>query len=384
MLRPSSAAALRPADPAARGATASQQHLSLPRATSAAQGMRCLSAAAAAALRPAHPAARGAMASQQRQSFPAPTTAAGGKPCLSSAAAFRAAGAAARGATEFDHFVVIDFEATCERDSRIYPQEIIEFPAVLVDAATGGLVLSFRTYVKPRHHPRLTKFCSELTGIRQDQVDGGVDLEQALTMHDAWLTAAGASKNRLAVVTWGDWDCQKMLEFECSFKGLTKPSYFNQWVNLRIPFEAAFGAGRRNLQEAVAEAGLQWNGRLHCGLDDACNTARLLAELMHRGVTISITGSLGPPPVPVHVPEPQPQQQLQPQQQPQLPPVNHNNLSLCFAGGAVAADCYCYCGVAIRRGVMATPGPMQGHCFFICGNWTPMFGPVCPFFVWAA
>jgi len=103
---------------------------------------------------------------------------------------------------EFDHFVVIDFEATCERNSKIYPQEIIEFPAVLVDAATGGLVASFRTYVKPRHHPRLTAFCSELTGIQQEQVDGGVDLATALAMHDAWLAAAGAAKNRLAVVTW--------------------------------------------------------------------------------------------------------------------------------------------------------------------------------------
>jgi len=371
MLRPSAAAAFRSADPAARGAMALQQQHSLPRSTTAAQGMRCLPSTTAA-FRPANPAARGAMA--QRQSLAPPTTAAQGKHHHSSATASRPTGPAARGAMEFDYFVVIDFEATCERDSRIYPQEIIEFPAVLVDAATGGLVSSFRTYVRPRHHPRLTEFCSELTGIRQDQVDGGVDLEQALAMHDAWLKEAGAAKNSLAVVTWGDWDCRTMLEFECSFKCLTKPSYFNQWVNLRIPFEAVFGAGRRNLQEAVAEAGLQWNGRLHCGLDDARNTAYLLAELMRRGATISITGSLAPPPQS----EPEPQ----PQPQPQQPPVNRS-LSSCFSG-AVAADCYCYCGMAIRRGVMATPGPLQGHCFYICGNWTPSLGPVCPFFVWAA
>jgi len=97
---------------------------------------------------------------------------------------------------------------------------------------------------------------------------------------------------------------------------------------------------------------------------------------MRRGATISITGSLAPPS------QPEPEQQPQPQIQPQQPPVNHS-LSSCFSG-AVAADCYCYCGMAIRRGVMATPGPMQGHCFFICGNWTPSLGPVCPFFVWAA
>jgi len=36
---------------------------------------------------------------------------------------------------------VIDFEATCdEKNSHNYPHEIIEFPAVLVDAADGSLV----------------------------------------------------------------------------------------------------------------------------------------------------------------------------------------------------------------------------------------------------
>ncbi|CAN6197671.1 unnamed protein product [Urochloa humidicola] len=275
---------------------------------------------------------------------------------------------------EFDYFVVVDFEATCEKDSRIYPQEIIEFPAVLVDAATGALVSCFRTYVKPRHHLRLTPFCSELTGIQQDQVDVGVDLAQALAMHDAWLTAAGAAKNRLAVVAWGDWDCRTMLEFECNFKGIAKPAYFDRWVNLRVPFEAAFGPGRRNLQEAVREAGLQWDGRLHCGLDDARNTARLLLELMRRGVAISITASL------LLRPQREPEPKPQPQVQQHLVPANQN-FSLCIAG-AVAADCYC--SMAMRGGMVMAPGPMQGQCFFTSGHWMPTLEPVCPFFVWAA
>ncbi|KAF8692698.1 hypothetical protein HU200_039532 [Digitaria exilis] len=247
---------------------------------------------------------------------------------------------------EFDHFVVIDFEATCEKDSRIYPQEIIEFPAVLVDAATGALLSSFRTYVKPRHHPQLTSFCSELTGIQQQQVDGGVDLATALGMHDSWLASA------------------------C----ISKPRYFDQWVNLRIPFEAVFGAGRRNLQEAVREAGLQWDGRLHCGLDDACNTARLLVELMRRGASISITGSLPPPPLPA----PEPELQFQAQ----MAPVNRN-ISWCTGGVATTGVC-CYCGLPIRGDIVTTPGPMQGRFFFSCGNWSPILGPMCNFFLWAA
>nr|CAB3456546.1 unnamed protein product [Digitaria exilis] len=307
-----SAASFRPADLAARGALASpQQQQSLPRPNTAAQGR--LPIPSAATFRPADPTAQGAMSSKQQKMF-----------CM----------------REFDHYVVIDFEATCERDARIYPQEIIEFPAVLVDATTGAILSSFRTYVKPRHHPHLTAFCSELTGIQQQQVDGGVDLATALGMHDAWLASAGAAKNRLAVVTWGDWDCKTMLESECSFKCINKPRYFDQWVNLRIPFEAVFGVGRRNLQEAVREAGLQWDGRLHCGLDDARNTACLLVELMQRGASISITGSLPQRPPPPPAPEPELRLQAQ------MAPVNHN-ISWCM-GGASTTDGYCYCGVPIR------------------------------------
>ncbi|CAN6305368.1 unnamed protein product [Urochloa humidicola] len=337
------------------------------------------------ALRPADPAAAlGAMASQQQQQqqcVPQASTSSRGMLRFSSAAPFRSADPAARGAMaaqqrnfgmrEFDYFVVIDFEATCKEGSRIYPQEIIEFPAVLVDAATGDLISSFRTYVKPRHHPVLTAFCKELTGIQQEQVDGDVELAKALAMHDAWLAAAGVAKNRLAVVTWGDWDCKNMLDFECTFKGIAKPVYFDQWVNLRVPFEAAFGAGRRNLQEAVREAGLQWDGRLHCGLDDARNTARLLVEVMRRGVPISITGSL----VPAPLPEPEPKQELQ--LEPQAAPLNHC-LNLCMGG----AGCY-YCGVPIRGDMVTMPGPMQGCYFYSCDRMLSL-GPVCPFFLWAA
>ncbi|KAM3329714.1 hypothetical protein ACQJBY_026635 [Aegilops geniculata] len=317
---------------------------------------------------------------------------------------------------DFDFFVVVDFELTCVKDGRIFPQEIIEFPAVLVDGATGRIVSAFRRYVRPKHHPVLTEFCRELTGIRQEDVDGGMDLGEALWMHDDWLKAATAGAGSLAVVTWGDWDCRTMLESECRFKGIEKPSYFDRWINLRVPFQAALGGGGRvTLQEAVRAAGLDWEGRLHCGLDDARNTARLLVELMLRRVKMTITGSLAPPPLiqqkqqppqlltsscggsSALAPLPPIQQKQQPlqlltspcggssalappliQQKQQQPPQPHM-ISPC---GGTSATCFCYCRVPTRGGVVSMPGPMQGKCFFRCGNWTPAMGPVCPYFVW--
>ncbi|KAL6906275.1 hypothetical protein ACP4OV_003876 [Aristida adscensionis] len=294
----------------------------------------------------------------------------------------------ARARGDVEHFVVVDFEATCEGGgARIYPQEIIEFPAVLVDAATGRLLSEFRAYVRPRHHPRLTAFCAELTGIRQEQVDAGVGLDEALAMHDAWLAAAGADTTgggRLAVVTWGDWDCRKMLESECRFKGIAKPAYFDRWVNLRVPFEAAFGAGRRRtLEGAVGEAGLPWEGRAHCGLDDARNTARLLAELMRRGVDIAITGSLAPPQpaaAAARASHPEPPLSKTP---PQMVAVGLCSCSCGGGGGGVGVGAAtCYCGVAATGGVMM-PGPGPGRLqaarlFYGCRGWTPAFVAMCP------
>ncbi|WVZ62750.1 hypothetical protein U9M48_012458 [Paspalum notatum var. saurae] len=219
----------------------------------------------------------------------------------------------------FDYYVVVDFEATCEKDAPIYPQEIIEFPAVLVHGVTGELLSAF----------------------------------------------PGAATDRIAVVTWGDWDCRTLLDNECDLKNLAKPFYFERWVNLRVPFESVFGAKRRNLQEAVQEAGLRWDGRAHCGLDDARNTACLLADLMRRGASISITGMFTVLMAPKEDVVPQPSLQLMAQPLPQM-------------------SYHCFCGIPIKSDMVMTPGPMQGRCFYICGNWTPEFGATCPFFLWAA
>ena len=65
----------------------------------------------------------------------------------------------------FDYLIVIDFESTCwERKSGAPPSEIIEFPAVMIDTAKGDVVDEFHTYVMPTENPKLSEFCTSLTG----------------------------------------------------------------------------------------------------------------------------------------------------------------------------------------------------------------------------
>lgn len=71
---------------------------------------------------------------------------------------------------DFHYFVVIDFEATCDKANNPHPQEIIEFPSVIVSSLTGQLEACFQTYVRPTCNQLLSEFCKDLTGIQQIQV----------------------------------------------------------------------------------------------------------------------------------------------------------------------------------------------------------------------
>ncbi|KAM6596734.1 hypothetical protein CsatA_007258 [Cannabis sativa] len=288
---------------------------------------------------------------------------------------------------EFQYFVVIDFEATCDKEKNPHPQEIIEFPSVLVNSMTGQLEDQFQVYVRPTHNQHLTDFCKELTGIQQTQVDKGVLLSEALLLHDKWLEEKGVKQTNFAVVTWSNWDCRVMLESECQFKRIRKPPYFNRWINLKVPFHEVFGGIKCNLKEAVKLAGIVWEGRAHCGLDDAKNTARLLTNLMHRGFHFSITNSLTWQPVEL----PLTMQQFvgcQPGIS-QQPPRTKAQLVPLVQFHQIQVDqskeqhVFCFCGAISRKLVIQKPGPKHGCFFFGCGNWTATRGALCPYFEWA-
>ncbi|KAF5742462.1 hypothetical protein HS088_TW09G00511 [Tripterygium wilfordii] len=277
---------------------------------------------------------------------------------------------------DFQYFVVIDFEATCDKEKNPHPQEIIEFPSVIVNSVTGQLEACFQTYVRPTYNQHLSDFCRDLTGIQQIQVDRGVSLSEALLRHDKWLEKKGIKNTNFAVVTWSNWDCRVMLESECRFKKICKPPYFNRWINLKVPFHEVFGGVRCNLKEAVEMAGLVWQGRAHCGLDDAKNTARLLALLMHKGFKFAITNSLMWQTADGSWKQAAEQQSFQPHQLDK----QKKDLHLPIFQNHP----FCFCGAKSRSAMVRKPGPKQGCIFFGCGNWTANRGARCQYFEWAS
>lgn len=105
----------------------------------------------------------------------------------------------------YEYFVVIDFEATCEEHKNSYPHEIIEFPAILVDASKQEVVDEFHSYVRPCLNKKLSDFCTRLTGITQATVDSSPPFPEVLKKFEEWLGShnLGSKKTKYAIVTDG-------------------------------------------------------------------------------------------------------------------------------------------------------------------------------------
>jgi inhibitor of KinA sporulation pathway (predicted exonuclease) len=202
----------------------------------------------------------------------------------------------------FDFLVVLDFEATCDDHNPPSPQEIIEFPSVLISMDTLAPVSEFRAFVKPQHHSRLTRFCMELTGIRQEQIDRAPSFPEVLKQHLDWLRAhrlpveTDETGHQYALVLCGDWDLGTMfpLQGRVCVPPLDRiPRPYRQWVNIKRLYAKWKGVAKTpGLRGMLRGLGMSLEGHHHCGIDDCRNIARIVKALVERGQAMEITSRI--------------------------------------------------------------------------------------------
>jgi ERI1 exoribonuclease 3 len=199
-------------------------------------------------------------------------------------------------AQPYDYYCVIDFEATCQERGRPRPQEIIELPSVLLDGRTMAVVDEFQLYVQPEYHPVLTEFCTELTGIQQEWVDGAPPFRAALHAHTQWLrrhgvAVAGAQGRSVIFVSCGDWDLKTMLPAQLGLYGERAPQHLRRWINIKHVYAQVMHRKASGMVEMLHGVRLQLEGRHHSGIDDCRNIARIVRALAQRGVVLECTAS---------------------------------------------------------------------------------------------
>lgn len=169
-------------------------------------------------------------------------------------------------------YVIVDLEATCcNKDS--FPRaemEIIEIGAVAIQDKGPEIQSKLSVIIKPVRNPELTSFCTELTSITQEMVDGSKGFAEAVSELGVFLSDLDSP----VFCSWGDYD-KRQLERDCAYHKVDFP-FANEHINIKKLF-AENNRLRKpcGLGQALRKSGLQFEGKHHRGIDDAINMARL-------------------------------------------------------------------------------------------------------------
>ena len=178
---------------------------------------------------------------------------------------------------DYTRLLVVDLEATCWQDITREEQskinEIIQIGIVEVDLINRCLLREACYFVKPTVNTILTPYCTELTGITQQDVDSA-----QLLMKVSKTIRTKFNPNR---VVWGAWgDDNILMQKESKLKNAVMP-FSSNYYDLQELFALKKGASKRTkVSTAMAEYGLEFEGNAHNALVDARNTARLLLKLL--------------------------------------------------------------------------------------------------------
>ena len=84
----------------------------------------------------------------------------------------------------------------------------------------------------------------------------------------------------------GPWDLRFFLHGECARKGIAKPAYFDKWANIKELFADFYRVKSCKIHKMLQLQGMKFEGRLHSGIDDTRNIARIAAKMLQDGAPI--------------------------------------------------------------------------------------------------
>lgn len=150
----------------------------------------------------------------------------------------------------------------------------VEFPAVLLNTATGDIESEFHTYVQPQEHPILSEFCTELTGITQVVTAA----EQDFTLRSLLLALLCRGFQSSVENSAGkEWQCILTHAHFCFIKDQVDGgvplhiclSQFLKWIEkIQKEKKIIFSTGTPSSSSSAAKACtfVTWTGKYNCHL----------------------------------------------------------------------------------------------------------------------
>lgn len=180
------------------------------------------------------------------------------------------------------YYLVIDLEmcmvrGNAKKKMKGEKQEIIQIGAVMLDQK-HRIIDEFSSFVKPEYG-KIDDFIEKLTGITQEDVGHAPILRAVLMDFANWI-----GEREVTVLSWSDSDYHQ-LQNEMRVKKIKHhkiQDLLDGWVDFQRSFDKMLGLKNQYaLEDAMNISRLQAMGRMHDGLCDAYNTARLFIKV-HR------------------------------------------------------------------------------------------------------
>lgn len=178
--------------------------------------------------------------------------------------------------------IFLDFEMNpIPRENRearaVVLSEIIQIGAVKLDS-NYQLTDRFSLNVRPELN-QIMPHITNLTGIRQEDVDDAPLLKEAIDIFARWIEEGAEKEGRkIRIYAWSNSDWRQF-SGECRLKGLEVPSCFNRWMDFQRVYTRLMGLSRRSplsLTNALGASEGTFSGSQHSAVADAENSASLL------------------------------------------------------------------------------------------------------------
>lgn len=170
---------------------------------------------------------------------------------------------------------VVDIESTCwENQLPGQRSEIIQIGICQYDSHRDTISKPVSIYVVPQYSDELSDFCVNLTGLTMELL-----LESGVLREDAFSRLKEEFKSQTRPwVSWGAYDRRKFTE-EAAWDGEKSPMC-EQHLNLKVMYSVLSRGKPLGMDKAMANLGMNLEGRHHDGADDAYNIARILQRLV--------------------------------------------------------------------------------------------------------
>ena len=153
--------------------------------------------------------------------------------------------------------------------------KIIQIGAAAGDIEKKTVIDSLSVFINPEEE--LTDFIKKLTGISQDDVDGGVDLVTGYSRLTEFVKKHGASP---MLLEWGQGDCRALKQQ----LGPTKWELGRTSMNVKNIHQFQQLQKSEKIQGGLAKAllrnGLNFDGKKHNAEDDAKNTLLVFFKML--------------------------------------------------------------------------------------------------------